>query len=264
MFGRGAVDMKGGIACFVAAVARQIEKNGPPKGSISFLITGDEEGPAVNGTTKLLQWAAERGERWDACLVGEPTNPDQLGDMIKIGRRGSLHLLTARGQGHVAYPTLPTIRSRARRLVERCSTASTKARGFNRPTSSDVDRRRQSTTNVIQPGVAAEHRPEPHGGAYGWIKPPRPAVGRKRAAQELEQLVWRAGRAILTRDTGCRTRSRAIAGRDSPTSGGTSDARFIKNHCPVVEFGLVGQTMHKSDERARGRDRGHGGGLSPR
>ena len=90
LYGRGAVDMKGGIACFVAAVARSIEENGPPKGSISLLITGDEEGPAVNGTIKLLEWAAAKGERWDACLVGEPTNPDKLGDMIKIGRRGSL------------------------------------------------------------------------------------------------------------------------------------------------------------------------------
>jgi len=108
LFGRGAVDMKGGIACFAAAVARYIDKHGVPNGSISFLITGDEEGPAINGTTKLLQWAAERGERWDACLVGEPTNPDRLGDMIKIGRRGSLSgKITVHGvQGHAAYPHL--------------------------------------------------------------------------------------------------------------------------------------------------------------
>ncbi|RVP19334.1 succinyl-diaminopimelate desuccinylase, partial [Sinorhizobium meliloti] len=108
MYGRGAVDMKGGIACFVAAVARHIEKHGAPKGSISFLITGDEEGPAINGTVKLLEWAAARGERWDACLVGEPTNPDCIGDMIKIGRRGSLSgRITVHGvQGHAAYPHL--------------------------------------------------------------------------------------------------------------------------------------------------------------
>ncbi len=108
MFGRGAVDMKGGIACFVAAVARHIEAHGAPKGSISFLITGDEEGPAVNGTEKLLKWATDKGERWDACLVGEPTNPDVLGDMIKIGRRGSVSgKVTVSGvQGHAAYPHL--------------------------------------------------------------------------------------------------------------------------------------------------------------
>ncbi|MGO8586709.1 M20/M25/M40 family metallo-hydrolase, partial [Rhizobium ruizarguesonis] len=98
--------MNGGLACFVAAVARHLAKNGQPKGSISFLITGAEEGPAINGTIKLLQWAADRGERWDACLVGEPTNPDRLGDMIKIGRRGSLAgRSTVHGvQGHAAEP----------------------------------------------------------------------------------------------------------------------------------------------------------------
>src|SRR5690606_18250436 len=108
LFGRGAVDMKGGIACFVAAVARHIEKHGPPAGSISFLITGDEEGPSINGTEKLLEWAAGKGESWDACLVGEPTNPDRLGDMIKIGRRGSLsgRIVVHGVQGHAAYPHL--------------------------------------------------------------------------------------------------------------------------------------------------------------
>ncbi|MEN9896325.1 MAG: hypothetical protein RIR97_2177, partial [Pseudomonadota bacterium] len=106
IYGRGTVDMKGGIACFVAALARYVEQHGQPKGSVSFLITGDEEGPAVNGTVKALARAAAKGERWDACLVGEPTNPDQLGDMIKIGRRGSVSgTLTVQGvQGHVAYP----------------------------------------------------------------------------------------------------------------------------------------------------------------
>ena len=108
MYGRGAVDMKGGIACFVAALARHIEAHGAPAGSISLLITGDEEGPGINGTVKLLEWAHGKGERWDACLVGEPTNPNQLGDMIKIGRRGSVSgTVTVRGvQGHAAYPHL--------------------------------------------------------------------------------------------------------------------------------------------------------------
>ncbi len=108
MYGRGAVDMKGGIACFVSALARLIERKGPLKGSVSLLITGDEEGPSINGTEKLLVHAAGKGERWDAAVVGEPTNPDQLGDMIKIGRRGSLSgTLRVDGvQGHVAYPHL--------------------------------------------------------------------------------------------------------------------------------------------------------------
>jgi succinyl-diaminopimelate desuccinylase len=108
LYGRGAVDMKGGIACFIAAYARLVEAGKVPKGSVSLLITGDEEGPAVNGTVKLLEWAAAQGERWDACLVGEPTNPDTLGDMIKIGRRGSVSgTVTVKGvQGHAAYPHL--------------------------------------------------------------------------------------------------------------------------------------------------------------
>jgi succinyl-diaminopimelate desuccinylase len=109
MFGRGAVDMKGGIACFVAAVARHIEAHGAPKGSVSLLITGDEEGPSINGTVKLLDWAAKRGESWDAAIVGEPTNPEALGDMIKIGRRGSISgdITVVHGrQGHAAYPHL--------------------------------------------------------------------------------------------------------------------------------------------------------------
>jgi succinyl-diaminopimelate desuccinylase len=110
MYGRGAVDMKGGIACFAAAVARHIDRHGTFKGSISFLITGDEEGASINGTVKLLDWAAAKGEVWDAAIVGEPTNPEQLGDMIKIGRRGSLSaVITVNGrQGHAAYPQLPT------------------------------------------------------------------------------------------------------------------------------------------------------------
>src|SRR5690606_24742965 len=108
LYGRGAVDMKGGIACFVAALARYVEKHGSPKGSVSLLITGDEESVAVNGTVKLLEWAAARGETWDAALVGEPTNVEALGDMVKIGRRGSLTgRITVYGrQGHVAYPHL--------------------------------------------------------------------------------------------------------------------------------------------------------------
>src|SRR5215468_8086917 len=109
LYGRGAVDMKGGIACFVAAALDYLEAHGcKPKGSISFLITGDEEGVAVNGTVKLLKWAADRGERFDHCLLGEPSNPNALSDMIKIGRRGSLNgtLVVTGTQGHVAYPQL--------------------------------------------------------------------------------------------------------------------------------------------------------------
>ena len=108
LYGRGAVDMKGGIACFVAAVALLREEGLLASGSVSLLITGDEEGPSINGTSKLLDWAVARGEAWDAAIVGEPTNPNQMGDMIKIGRRGTLSasLLVKGRQGHVAYPHL--------------------------------------------------------------------------------------------------------------------------------------------------------------
>lgn len=108
MYGRGAVDMKGGIACFVAAVARHVEDRGRPAGSVSLLITGDEEGPSINGSVKLLDWAARRGEHWDGAIVGEPTNPAALGDMIKVGRRGSVtgDIVVHGRQGHAAYPHL--------------------------------------------------------------------------------------------------------------------------------------------------------------
>src|SRR6476469_5705327 len=106
LYGRGAVDMKGGIACVLAAVLDHLAERGKPKGSISFLITGDEEGIAVNGTPKLLKWATEQGEKFDHCILGEPSNVEALGDTIKIGRRGSLngHLIVRGRQGHVAYP----------------------------------------------------------------------------------------------------------------------------------------------------------------
>src|SRR3954447_6907061 len=108
LYGRGACDRRGGIAASVSAVLRHLAGGKPLAGSIAFLITGDEEGPAVNGTVKLLAWAKARGERFDACILGEPTNPDAMGDMIKIGRRGSLtgHVVVEGKQGHVGYPDL--------------------------------------------------------------------------------------------------------------------------------------------------------------
>jgi succinyl-diaminopimelate desuccinylase len=273
MFGRGAVDMKGGIACFVAAVARQIAKNGPPKGSLSFLITGDEEGPAVNGTIKLLQWAAERGERWDACLVGEPTNPDQLGDMIKIGRRGSVSgAITAHGvQGHAAYPHLAD--NAVRGIV--ALTDALMHPPFDAGTESFQPSNLEVTTiDVGNPAtnvVPAEAR-----AAFNirfndtWTAETVMAeiVRRLDAAAHDEKL--RPGRTALRYDIKWAERPshvfltrnnnliaslsgaiEAVTGRAPKlsTTGGTSDARFIKDYCPVVEFGLVGQTMHMVDER---------------
>ncbi|WP_421578427.1 succinyl-diaminopimelate desuccinylase [Shinella sp. M31] len=273
MFGRGAVDMKGGIACFVAAVARHIEKNGPPKGSVSFLITGDEEGPAVNGTIKLLQWAAERGERWDACLVGEPTNPDQLGDMIKIGRRGSVSgTITVHGvQGHAAYPHLAD--NAVRGIVT--LTDALMYPPFDAGTESfqpsnlevttiDVGNR---ATNVV-PGKATASFNIRFNDTWTADTVMGEIVRRLDAAAADEKLrpgraplsydiTWaeRPSHVFLTRNNGLIASMsgavEAVTGRAPKlsTTGGTSDARFIKDYCPVLEFGLVGQTMHMVDER---------------
>ncbi|MBB3976401.1 succinyl-diaminopimelate desuccinylase [Rhizobium azooxidifex] len=273
MYGRGAVDMKGGIACFVAAVARHIEKHGPPKGSVSFLITGDEEGPAVNGTIKLLEWAAARGERWDACLVGEPTNPDALGDMIKIGRRGSVSgALTVFGvQGHAAYPHLAdnpvrAVIALADALMDPPFDAGTDdfqpsnlevtTIDVGNPAVNVVPAKAQASFNIRfnDSWTADTVKAEIVRRLDGAAADQRLRPGRAPIRYELR---WaeRPSHVFLTRD------DRLIASLSSAieasigrvpklsTTGGTSDARFIKDYCPVVEFGLVGQTMHMVDER---------------
>lgn len=274
MYGRGAVDMKGGIACFVAAVARHVEKHGSLKGSISFLITGDEEGPAINGTEKLLQWAKERGETWDASLVGEPTNPDTLGDMIKIGRRGSISgTITVHGvQGHAAYPHLAENPVRGiTTLVDSLlypafdeGTDDFQASNME-VTTIDVGNK---ATNVIANKATASFNIRFND---TWTAESLKAeiIARLEKASRNDrlrqgrdtpikyELTWREhpSHVFLTRDEkliGTLTSSvEAVTGRcpQLSTSGGTSDARFIKDYCPVVEFGLVGQTMHMVDER---------------
>ncbi|MFJ7352809.1 succinyl-diaminopimelate desuccinylase [Phyllobacterium sp. NPDC097923] len=274
MYGRGAVDMKGGIACFAAAVARHIAKNGALKGSISFLITGDEEGPSINGTGKLLEWAKARGETWDAAIVGEPTNPDKLGDMIKIGRRGSLSgTITVHGvQGHAAYPHLAD--SPVRGLVTLVDSLLYPA--FDKGTKNFQATNLEVTTidvgnpavNVIPAKATATfnirfndtwtdetlmaeiHNRLDKASGRRKLRP-----GRKTPVNY--ELVWRdrPSHVFLTHDEkliGTLTASvEAVTGKrpQLSTSGGTSDARFIKDYCPVVEFGLVGQTMHMVDER---------------
>jgi succinyl-diaminopimelate desuccinylase len=274
MYGRGAVDMKGGIACFVAAIARHVERNGGPKGSISLLITGDEEGPAVNGTTKLLDWAAARGETWDAAIVGEPTNPDSLGDAIKIGRRGSLSgIVTVNGrQGHAAYPHLADnpvrgLMALVDALLHPVFDGGTK--DFQptnlEVTSIDVG---NPATNVIPARATASFnirfndtwdaetiQAEIHNRLDQGARRKKYRAGRKEPVDY--ELAWseRPSHVFLTRDEKLiQTLSGsigAVVGRTPTlsTSGGTSDARFIKDYCPVVEFGLVGKTMHMVDER---------------
>ncbi|MGB3390866.1 MAG: succinyl-diaminopimelate desuccinylase [Pseudaminobacter sp.] len=275
IYGRGAVDMKGGIACFVAALARHIEAHGTPKGSVSLLITGDEEGPAVNGTVKLLDWAAAKGEKWDAAIVGEPTNPDALGDMIKIGRRGSLSgVVTVHGrQGHVAYPHLADnpvrgLMTLLDALINRDFDQGTK--DFQPSnleiTSIDVG---NPATNVIAAKATASFnirfndvwsaesvQAEIHNRLDDASSSDKYRKGRE-APIDFE-ILWRdrPSHVFLTRDErliGTLSGSvEAVTGRRPAlsTSGGTSDARFIKDYCPVVEFGLVGKTMHMVDERA--------------
>ncbi|WP_182086217.1 succinyl-diaminopimelate desuccinylase [Aureimonas sp. ME7] len=272
MIGRGAVDMKGGIACFVAAVARLAEKNLLPDGRISLLITGDEEGPAINGTVKLLRFAEDRGERFDACLVGEPTNPDVLGDMIKIGRRGSLSgRLTLRGrQGHVAYPHRADNPMRRLPAVLEALQGQPLDEGSAAFQPSNLEITSVDTgnpaTNVIPAEVALafnirfNDRWTPDtlkAEILRRIEAALPANARDAYAVE-----WRSPVSdVFVTQPGPLTQAlseavEAVTGRtpELSTSGGTSDARFIKNHCPVVEFGLVGATMHMANERVALRD----------
>ncbi|MBD8652511.1 succinyl-diaminopimelate desuccinylase [Rhizobium sp. CFBP 13726] len=273
MFGRGAVDMKGGIACFAAAVARHIEQHGAPQGSISFLITGDEEGPAVNGTEKLLKWAADKGERWDACLVGEPTNPDVLGDMIKIGRRGSVSgKVTVHGvQGHAAYPHLADNAVRgllplAQALMHPpfdegtpefpASNLEVTTVDIGNPATNVVPAKASFAFNIrfndtwTAETVQAEILRRLDAAAGDQTLRP----GRDKVRYEI---VWaeRPSHVFLTRNNALiSSLSGAVEAVTCrvpalSTTGGTSDARFIKDYCPVVEFGLVGQTMHMVDER---------------
>ena len=270
LFGRGAVDMKGGIACAVAAVLDHLAANGGKpqkngKGSISFLITGDEESIAVNGTPKLLQWAAERGERFDHCILGEPSNVHALGDTIKIGRRGSLngHLIVTGRQGHVAYPD--RAENPIRGLVTLVSALQSEPLDQGSTlfppshlefTSVDVGNK---TVNLIPNEARARFNirfNDRH--TLDSLKTLIEQRAAKAAGGKIEfTFRWEPSNAgVFAVKPGPFTDmvSDAIVqatGRkpELSTSGGTSDARFISRHCPVVEFGLVGQTMHAVNER---------------
>ncbi len=266
LYGRGAVDMKGGIACSVAAVLDYLKANGgKPKGSISFLITGDEEDVAVNGTIKLLQWAADRGEKFDHCVLGEPSNVNELGDCIKIGRRGSLSgtLIVEGTQGHVAYPHRAV--NPAPQIATLIAALSTE------PLDKGTEHFQPSNLEFVSIDI----------GNPAWNVIPASARARFNMRYNdcntqdslralIEQRVEKAsGNAIRARIEW--EPSNADVFRTQPgkftdlvvaaiedvtkrkpelnTGGGTSDARFITNYCPVLEFGLVGQTMHQIDER---------------
>jgi succinyl-diaminopimelate desuccinylase len=259
LYGRGACDMKGAVAAFVAAVGALL-RGGPPHGRISLLITGDEEGPAQHGTVRVLEWMAERGLTPDLCLVGEPTNPACLGDIIKIGRRGSLNAtLTVHGtQGHAAYPQ--NADNPVHRLVSALSVLTAheldQGNAWFEPsrlqvTSIDVG---NAAFNVIPASAAARLNirfNDQHTGAslHDWL---RQTIAPHAPRFDLDVAV--SGEAFLTKPAAftqvVADAVQHVTGRTPrlDTGGGTSDARFISRFCPTAEFGLVGASMHRVDE----------------
>jgi succinyl-diaminopimelate desuccinylase len=266
LYGRGAVDMKGGIACSVAAALQYLaEHDGQPKGSISFLITGDEEDIAVNGTVKLLQWAAARGEKFDHCVLGEPSNVEAIGDCIKIGRRGSLSgtLIVDGVQGHVAYPhraanPVPDIAALIVALgSEPLDHGSAAFQASNLEfTSVDVG---NLAGNVIPAQARAKFniRFNDHHNQESLRELIEQRLARATGNRIRAHIAWEPSNAdVFVIKPGAFTdlvvsAIAEVTGRkpDLNTGGGTSDARFITRYCPVIEFGLVGQTMHQIDER---------------
>lgn len=265
IYGRGAVDMKGGIAAFVAAALSFLGAPDRPRGSIAIAITGDEEGPAVNGTRKLLDWAAERGERFDGAIVGEPTSRDALGDTMKVGRRGSLsgRIAVVGRQGHSAYPHLAAnpvhglVRLAGALVAEPLDEGSADFQSSNiEITSIDVG---NPAFNVIPRQAEARFNirfNDRHSVASltTWLKETaaRTITGPLTAEIAFEP---NPAEVFLTRDARLveimGEAVEAVTGRrpEPSTTGGTSDARFVKDHCPVIEFGLVNQTIHQIDER---------------
>ncbi|MCL2385379.1 MAG: succinyl-diaminopimelate desuccinylase [Alphaproteobacteria bacterium] len=267
LWGRGAADMKGGVAAFTAAACAYVAQNGTPNGSIGFLITGDEEGPSINGTQKLLAWTQEKCVRFDACLVGEPTSREVLGDMVKIGRRGSLNatLIVEGRQGHAAYPALADNPiPKLLRLLDTLTAASLDA-GTEQFDSSNLEIVSVDTGNkafnIIPAKVQARFNVR-----FNDLWTP------EMLSAELRRRLTTAGLPFTLNVESCN----AVAFRTEPgpfttlvaeaiqrktgrvpklsTTGGTSDARFIQAYCPVVEFGLVGTTAHHVDEHIAIRD----------
>lgn len=263
LHGRGACDMKGGLAGMTAAAIQFVRDNPEFPGSIALLVTGDEEGPAVNGTVKLLEWAHERGERFDHCMLGEPTNPERLGDMIKIGRRGSLSckLTVAGKQGHVAYPEQTTnpIRAMVKLLgaVEASpldvgtayfgpSTLEITSVDVGNPSGNVVPSEARAAMNVrfndtwtpetLEAEMRRRFASVSIAGRYEAVFTKTNAVSFVTEPGPFVDMVSEAVKA----ETGLTPKL--------STTGGTSDARFIKNYCPVVEFGTVGKTMHQVNE----------------
>ena len=268
LIGRGAADMKGAIAAWVSAVAA-FQAEGLPFGSISLLITGDEEGPAVNGTRKMLEALARDGEKIDACITGEPTNPHALGEMMKIGRRGSFNgWLTVHGtQGHTGYPHLAD--NAAHRIVTMLkaltdweidngsehfqpSTLAISTIDVGNPANNVIPGKAKAQFNIRFNDLHSGKSLEAH---------IRTLLSEAAGPDGRWDLVVKvSGESFLTPPGELSTlladSCEAVTGRrpELSTTGGTSDSRFIKDYCPVVDFGLVGDTMHQIDERVRVED----------
>jgi succinyl-diaminopimelate desuccinylase len=260
LYGRGACDMKGAIAAFAAAAADHLAA-GAPRGSISLLITGDEEGVATDGTVKVLEWMRAHGEIPDFCLVGEPTCPVRLGDMVKIGRRGSLNAsITVHGtQGHVAYPHRADnpVHRLLRALAALTAAPVDAGTDWFEPstlqvTSIDVG---NTVTNVIPAAARAMLNirfNDDHSGKdlSAWLR----AVLAQHAGEKFDLDIAISGESFVTQPGPVMDKLRAAITAETgiepklDTGGGTSDARFISRHCAVAEFGLVGATMHQADE----------------
>lgn len=265
LYGRGATDMKSGVAAFVAAAIDFITVTPPEDGAVIVAITGDEEGPATDGTVALLDWMHAEGEQMSVCLVGEPTCPDHMGEMIKIGRRGSLnaHITVTGDQGHAAYPhrannPLPAMV----RLMDRLSSHSldTGSDHFDASTLAVVTIDTGNlATNVIPAACrsAVNIRFNDHHcgtSLTAWLQAQADRVSAEFGV-EITLQVTVSGESFITAPgplsdlVAASVQSETGVSPVLSTSGGTSDARFVKAHCPVVEFGLVGKTMHQVDER---------------
>jgi succinyl-diaminopimelate desuccinylase len=270
LYGRGAVDMKGAIACKLAAALDYVAAaGGKPKGSLSFLITGDEEGIAVNGTVKLLQWAAERGEKFDHAILGEPTNPQTLGDMIKIGRRGSQNgtLIVTGTQGHVAYPELADNPVRGIATLMGAVNAEPLDRGTEHFGASNLEFTSIDVGNKTVNLIPAEARARFNIRFNDTrTREELRAEVERRVAKAASRIRWHIEWEPSNSDVFLTTPGPFVAMIAAAikevtgltpklsTTGGTSDARFIKDYCPVIEFGLLSQQMHKTDEHVATAD----------
>ena len=265
LYGRGASDMKAAIACFVSALRGFLsDRKGEFNGSISLLITGDEEGPAVNGTVKVLDWLKARNEKLDVCVVGEPTNPVEVGEMAKIGRRGAMTAyLTVHGvQGHSAYPQLAD--NPVHRLVHMLqsliddkldagnahfepSTLQVVTVDVGNPVGNVIPGAIKATVNIR---FSSDHTSKT---VEAWLRERLDrAIG---PGGRYDMKIQVSGESFLTppgplSTLVCESVQRVTGSQPAlSTTGGTSDARFIKHHCPVCEFGMTNATAHKFDER---------------